>query len=66
MKAVYSYKDPIMGSINIVIPKVREICKGLGCVVITFDNGDKRNIECEEIEKLIIELCESIEKYYNL
>ena len=38
MKAIYTYDDEHLGKSYIVIPKIREISKVLGSVVITFDN----------------------------
>jgi len=65
MKSIFTYKDPHLGNIHIVLPKVREVCKGLGSVVITFDNGDKRNIESKKPDELIGEIVATIEKYYE-
>ncbi len=65
MKTIFTFKDEHLGSYYVVIPKIREISKGLGSVVITYDNGDKRNIESNETEKLMLELVKAIEEYYS-
>jgi len=64
MKSIFTYKDPHLGNIHIVLPKVREVSKGLGSVVITFDNGDKRNIESKRPDELINEIVQLIENYH--
>jgi len=64
MKSIFTYKDPHLGNIHIVLPKVREVSKGLGSVVITFDNGDKRNIESKKPDELIAEIVQLIENYH--
>ena len=64
MKSVLFFKEPHLGSIYIVIAKIREISKGLGSVTITFDNGDKRNIESSDSEKLMSEIVGQIEEFY--
>ena len=64
MKAIFSFKDPHLGSVHIVLPKVREVSKGLGSVVITFDNGEKRNIEHKQPEELIKEIVTAIDAFY--
>ena len=65
MKSIIMYKDAILGNIYIVIPKIREVAKGLGSVAITFDNGDKRNIECKNPDEFMKEIVDLIEKYYG-
>ena len=65
MKSVFSFKDAHLGNIYLVIPKIREISKGLGSVTVTFDNGDKRNIESKNSEELMKEIVELIEVYYQ-
>ena len=64
MKSVLSFKDAHLGNIYLVIPKIREISKGLGSVTVTFDNGDKRNIESKNSEELMKEIVGLVEKYY--
>jgi len=65
MKCIYSYKDAHLGNIHIVIPKIREVSKGLGSVIITYDNGDKRNFESKKPDDMINEIVENIEEYYG-
>ena len=64
MKSVLSFKDAHLGSIYMVISKIREVSKGLGSVTITFDNGDKRNIETKNADELMKEIVEKIDKFY--
>ena len=65
MKSILNFKDPHLGSIYIVIAKIREVSKGLGSVTITFDNGDKRNIESGKSEELMSEIAAQIEEFYS-
>lgn len=65
MKTVFNYKDTHLGNIYIVISKIREVSKGLGSVTITFDNGDKRNIECKKPEELMLEIVNQINDFYS-
>ena len=64
MESILTYQDKLLGNVYIVIPKIREIAKGLGSVTITFDNGDKRNIDSDNPDELMKEIAEKIEKYY--
>ena len=64
MESILVYKDKLLGDVYIVIPKIREIAKGLGSVTITFDNGDKRNIDSEKPDDLMKEIANKIESYY--
>ena len=48
MKAIFTYDDEQLGKSYIVIPKIREISRVLGNVVITFDNGDKRTLAVDD------------------
>ena len=65
MKSILTYKDPHLGTGYIVIPKIREISKGLGSVVVIFDNGDKRNIDSPNPGELLQEIRDAIEVYYS-
>jgi hypothetical protein len=65
MKTILSFKDTHLGNIYVVIPKIREVSKGLGSVTITFDNGDKRNIENKKPDDLMKEIVDLIEEYYS-
>ena len=64
MKSVFNYKDPHLGNIFLVIPKIREVSKGLGGVMIIFDNGDKKNIESKKPDELMTNIVQMIEDYY--
>ncbi|GAB1366948.1 hypothetical protein MASR1M36_18190 [Candidatus Cloacimonadaceae bacterium] len=65
MKNVYEYKDEHLGRCYLVIPKIRELSKALGNVVITFDNGDKRSLMVDNPDEVISELLEALESYHN-
>ena len=64
MKSVLNFKDPHLGNLYIVIPKIREVSKGLGSVTITYDNGDKKNIESNKAEELMTEIVNLIELFH--
>lgn len=64
MKAVFTYDDEQLGKSYIVIPKIREISKVLGNVVISFDNGDKRTLDVEDAQAAIQQMLDAIEKFY--
>ncbi|HNZ44859.1 MAG: hypothetical protein GX869_03635 [Candidatus Cloacimonetes bacterium] len=65
MKAIYTYDDEHLGKSYIVIPKIREISKVLGSVVITFDNGDKRTLAVDDPDAAIQQMLEAIENFYS-
>ena len=65
MKAIYTYNDEHLGKSYIVIPKIREISKVLGSVVITFDNGDKRTLAVDDPDAAIQQMLEAIENFYS-
>ncbi len=64
MKAVFTYDDEQLGKSYIVIPKIREISKVLGNVVVTFDNGDKRTLDVDDAQTVIQQMLDVIEKFY--
>ena len=64
MKAVFTYDDEQLGKSYIVIPKIREISKVLGNVVVTFDNGDKRTLDVDDAQTVIQLMLDVIEKFY--
>lgn len=66
MKAIYTYNDEHLGKSYIVIPKIREISKVLGSVVITFDNGDKRTLAVDDPNAAIQQMLEAIENFLFL
>jgi hypothetical protein len=65
MSALINIKDSPFGNSYIVIPKIREVSKGLGSVVITLDNGDKKNIECKHPDELLKQITDEINNYYT-
>lgn len=65
MNAVFSFKDNDLGTIHLILPKIREITKTFGSVVVTFDNGDKRNIESSNPDETIHVLIDAINDYYK-
>ena len=65
MKSVYNYKDPHLGNIYLVIPKIREVSKGLGGIMVVFDNGDKKNIESKKPDELMKSIVDMIEAYHT-
>ena len=62
---MYTYDDEHLGKSYIVIPKIREISKVLGSVVITFDNGDKRTLAVDDPNAAIQQMLEAIENFYS-
>ena len=64
MKNIYEYNDEHLGKCYLVIPKIREISKALGNVVITFDNGDKRSLMVDDPDAVIQGLLEALETYH--
>lgn len=65
MKAIFTYEDEHLGKSYIVIPKIREVSKALGNLVITFDNGDKRTLAVDDANATIKEMLEVIENFYR-
>jgi hypothetical protein len=65
MKAIFIYDDEHLGKNYIVIPKIREIAKVLGNVVITFDNGDKRTLAVDDTQSAIQQMLDAIELFYS-
>jgi hypothetical protein len=65
MQPILSCQDTHGETIHLVIPKIREIFKALGNVVIVFDNGDRRTVETMEANKLIEEILEALRQFYN-
>ncbi|MDD2332524.1 MAG: hypothetical protein PHI68_07730 [Candidatus Cloacimonetes bacterium] len=64
MKSIFVYEDDHTGKHYFVIPHIREIHKVLGSVVITFANGDKRDLDVPNPNDTIAEMLASIEQYY--
>jgi len=65
MKSIFEYNDEHLGLCYIVVPKIREITKALGNLVITFDNGDKRTIMVDDTNLAIKEILEAINSFYG-
>jgi len=65
MKAIYTFEDEHTGKIYILIPKIREVATALGNIVITFDNGDKKSFEVNNLKQTLEDLIMSIEAYYT-
>lgn len=65
MKAIIKLKDSEVGDISIVIPKIRDYHKSFSSVVITYDNGNRRSIEGNDLNSLIKQIDEAIEEFYR-
>lgn len=65
MKRIFEYNDELLGKCYIVIPKIREISKALGNVVITFDNGDRRSLMVDKPDEVISTMLQALEDYHN-
>lgn len=65
MKAVFEYSDEHLGKCFLVIPKIRELSRALGNLVITFDNGDKRSIMVDDTAQAMKSILEAIEQFYD-
>lgn len=64
MNYIYEYHDEHLGKTYLLIPKIREISKALGNVVITFDNGDKRSLMVDDADAVITTLLSALESFY--
>jgi hypothetical protein len=64
MSVIFTYQESHTGKIHVVIPKIREITKAMGNVIITFDNGDRKTLDVPEADELIDHLLMVIEEYY--
>lgn len=65
MKAIFTYEDEHLGICHIVIPKIREIAKVLGNLVVTFDNGEKRTISIANSNEAVEQITQAIEAFYS-
>jgi hypothetical protein len=65
MKAILKMTDSQCGMISIVIPKIRDYHKSFSSVVITYDNGNTRNIEGNDLNKIISDIDQAIEGFYT-
>lgn len=66
MRAIIKFQDSEVGDITIVLPKIRDYHKSFSSVVITYDNGDRRSIESNDLNAIVKQLDEAIEEYYKL
>ena len=65
MKAVVKLRDSEVGNISIVIAKIRDYYKSFSSVVITYDNGNTRSIEGDDLEGVINQLDAAVEDFYQ-
>ncbi|MCB5250106.1 MAG: hypothetical protein RBS16_00930 [Candidatus Cloacimonadales bacterium] len=65
MNPLFSFKDSHLGEVYIVIPKIREVSRGLGSIIITFDNGEKRKVDTNNQTELLGQITEAINNYYK-
>lgn len=65
MKAIFTYEDEHLGKSYLVIPKIREVHKALGNLIISFDNGDKRSLDVPDANAAITEILAAIEAFYS-
>lgn len=65
MTAIFTYNDEHLGKSYLVIPRIRELSKALGNVVVTFDNGDKKTLAVDDPDAVITQLLSVIEAYYQ-
>ena len=64
MKYIFEHHDEHLGKCYLLIPKIREISKALGNVVITFDNGDKRSLMVDDPDAVIAKLLLALNDFY--
>jgi hypothetical protein len=65
MSAIFTYQESHTGKIHIVIPKIRELSKAMGNLIITFDNGDRKTLDVPDADALIAEILTELEEYYR-
>ncbi len=65
MKAIIKLRDSEVGNISIVIPKIRDYYKSFSSVVITYDNGNTRSIEGDDLEGIIKLIDAAVENFYQ-
>jgi hypothetical protein len=64
MQPILTCKDTHGDTVHLVIPKIREIFKALGNVVVVFDNGDRRTVETHDANSLIEEILTALKSFY--
>jgi len=62
--AIIKMKESHVDLISIVVPKIRDYHKSFSSVVVTYDNGNTRNLEGDDLNKIIEELDRAIEEFY--
>ncbi len=65
MKSIIVVKDTSIGKIYVVVPKIRDVHKAFGNVIISFDNGEKLTVSVNDSDKLIDEILQSVEDFYH-
>ena len=65
MKAILKMNDSQCGMLTIVVPKIRDYHKSFSSVVITYDNGNTRNIEGNDLNKIVSIIDNAIENFYS-
>ncbi|MBW6515875.1 MAG: hypothetical protein K0B81_04560 [Candidatus Cloacimonetes bacterium] len=65
MKSIIKLKDSEVGKISIVISKIRDYYKSFSSVVITYDNGNTRSIESDNLDEMINQLDQAVEEFYK-
>ena len=65
MKAIIKFQDSEVGGITIVLPKIRDYHKSFSSVIVSYDNGNRRSIEGDDLNAIIKQLDEAIEEYYK-
>jgi hypothetical protein len=65
MSVIFTYQESHTGKIHIVIPKIREITKAMGSVIITFDNGDRKTLDVTDADLVIDHMLQELEDYYS-
>ncbi|MCB5230004.1 MAG: hypothetical protein WCX83_02125 [Candidatus Cloacimonas sp.] len=65
MKAILKLKESQVGDISIVIPKIRDYHKSFSSVIVTYENGNTRSIEANDLNALMNQIDEAIENFYS-
>lgn len=65
MRALWAVREHDQISSLIVIPKIREIFKAMGNVIVVFDNGDKKTIETIDAKGTMEKIVNAVETYYG-
>ena len=65
MKAILKVRDSEVGNISIVIPKIRDYYKSFSSIVITYENGDTRSIEGDDLNGVIKQIDQAVEEFYR-